>query len=315
VTARRAGCSAVSLLGLVALAILAFLPAPALGPTGGWMKQAGLAPAYVELPGLRVRYVRAGHGPAVVLLHGFASSLYTWKDVLPALAAEHDVVALDLPGFGDSSIPRPLDAASFPGVVVAVMDRLGLARASLVGNSLGGAVAVAVAGTQPERVERLVVIDSAGFNFRASDRPWLLRFLASPGAAAGLERLPVRRRVVAAGLRQVFFHDELVTEERIDEYAAPLLRPGAASAAAELLGGRPMTDFPGLAARVRAPTLVVWGREDTWIPVAHAQRFADAIPGASVVIFEGCGHMPQEEAPADLATVLVSFLRPPAEVD
>ena len=213
-----------------------------------------------------MRYVRTGSGPPVVLLHGFASSLYTWKDVLPALAASHDVVAIDLPGFGGSSIPRPLQGASYPGVVLAVMDHLGLRRASLVGNSLGGSVAVAVAAEHPERVDRLVLIDSAGFNFAAGDRPWILRLLAAPGVAALAERLPVRRRLVAAGLRQVFFDDALVTEERIDEYAAPMLRPGAARAAAELLSAPGPPDFAALLARVRAPTLVVWGREDTLDP-------------------------------------------------
>jgi pimeloyl-ACP methyl ester carboxylesterase len=228
--------------------------------------------------------------------------------VLPALAARHDVVAIDLPGFGGSSIPRPLQGASYPGVVLAVMDHLGMRRASLVGNSLGGSVAVAVAGEHPERVDRLVVIDSAGFNFAAGDRPWILRLLAAPGVAALAERLPVRRRLVAAGLRQVFFADALVTEERIDEYAAPMLRPGAARAAAELLSAPGPPDFAALLARVRAPTLVVWGREDTWIPVAHAQRFVESIRGARGVILGNCGHVPQEEKPAKVAGALQHFL-------
>ncbi len=308
---RRAGCGAV-VVGAALAALLVREPAP--GPVGGWMTRAGLTPAFVDLGGLRVRYVRAGSGPPVILLHGFASSLYTWKDVLPALAAEHDVVVIDLPGFGGSGIPRPLEGASYPGVVLAVMDRLGLARASLVGNSLGGSVAVAVAALRPDRVERLIVIDSAGFNFRARDRPLLLRLIAAPGVAAVAERLPVRRRLVAAGLRQVFFHDDLVTDERIDEYAAPLLRPGAVRAAAELLSGPLVADFDGLAARVRAPTLVVWGREDTWIPVAHAQRFTESIPGATAIVIEACGHTPQEEKPAEVAALLARFLGPAPQV-
>ena len=305
-TRRSTGC-AVAAAALV-LAALLLLPEPAPGPVGGWMARAEVAPAFVDVPGARVRYVRKGSGPPVVLLHGFASSLYTWKDVLPALAAGHDVVAIDLPGFGGSSIPRPLQATSYPGVVLAVMDRLGLDRASLVGNSLGGSVAVAVAGEHPERVDRLVVIDSAGFNFRARDRPWILRLVAAPGVAAAVERLPVRRRLVAAGLRQVFFHDELVTEERIDEYAAPMLRPGAARAAAELLAAPGPPDFAALITRVRAPTLVIWGREDTWIPVEHAGRFTAAIPGATAVVLDACGHTPQEEKPADVAALLQRFL-------
>jgi len=315
VTRGRAGCAAVVAVTVLAVAALLLVPEPAPGPVGRWMEGAGVVPAFVDLPGARVRYVRKGSGAPVVLVHGFASSVYTWKDVLPALAARHDVVAIDLPGFGGSSIPRPLQSASYPGVVLAVMDHLGLDRATLVGNSLGGSVAVAVAAEHPERVDRLVLIDSAGFNFGSGDRPWMLRLLAAPGMGAAAERLPVRRRLVAAGLRQVFFHDELVTAERIDEYTAPMLRPGAARAAAELLGNPVPRDFAAVVAGVRAPTLVVWGREDTWIPVAHAARFADAIPGAASIILEDCGHTPQEEKPAEVAALLQRFLGPAPPVD
>ena len=312
-TRRRGGYAVAAL--LLALAALLLLPESPPGPVGGWMMPAGVTSAFVEVGGGRVRYVRRGSGPPVVLLHGFASSLYTWKDVLPALAAGHDVVAIDLPGFGGSSIPRPLQAASYPAVVLAVMDHLGLARASLVGNSLGGSVAAAVAGEHPERVDRLVLIDSAGFNFGAGDRPWLLRLVAAPGVAAAAERLPVRRRLVAAGLRQVFFRDELVTQERIDEYAAPMLRPGGARAAAELLAAPGPPDFGAVVARVRAPTLVIWGREDTWIPVAHASRFTAAISGSAAVVLDECGHTPQEEKPAEVAALLRRFLAPAAQVE
>lgn len=313
---RRRGCTAVAGAAVLALAAVLLVPEPAPGPVGGWMGRVGVAPAFVDLEGARVRYVRKGRGPAVVLLHGFAASIYTWKDVLPALAeAGHDVVAIDLPGFGGSSIPRPLDGSAYPGVVVAVMDRLGLDRAALVGNSLGGSIAVAVAAERPERVDRLALIDSAGFNFGAGDRPLLLRLLAAPGVGAAAERLPVRRRLTRAGLRQVFFDDALVTDERVDEYAVPMTRPGAARAAAELLANPVPSDFDALVARVRAPTLVVWGREDTWIPLAHAARFTAAIPGSTSVVLDACGHVPQEEKPAEVAARLRDFLATTRQVD
>jgi pimeloyl-ACP methyl ester carboxylesterase len=122
----------------------------------------------------------------------------------------------------------------------------------------------------------------------------------------------VRRRLVAAGLRQVFHDDALVTDERIDEYEAPMARPGAVAAAAELLGGAP-GPFP--IAAVRAPTLVLWGRDDRWIPPAHAARFAEAVPGARVEMIDACGHVPQEEQPAVVGALLAGFLALPARVD
>ena len=300
------------LLPLVALAALAVLfaaaPEPAPGPVGGWMAAAGVTPAHLDLDGVRVRYVRAGSGPPVVLLHGFASSIYTWKDVLPALSARHDVVALDFPGFGGSAIPRPLDAGAYPALVTAAMDRLGIARASLVGNSLGGGIAVLVAADHPERVDRVVLLDAAGFNLEPADRPWLLRAAGHARMAPLLERARVRRRLVALALRQVIHDDALVTEERVDEYTVPLMRRGAIAAGAELLRRPIPGGVVGKIARVRAPTLVIWGREDRWIPLEHTERFTAAIPGARALVLDGCGHMPQEEKPAETARAVLEFL-------
>src|SRR5207344_47344 len=119
-------------------------------------------PRFDSVAGRRVRFVRKGSGPAIVLVHGFASSLYTWKDVLPALARDHDVLAIDLPGFGQSDCPPDLSSDEYPAVVLGLLDRLGLSRATLVGNSLGGSVVLAVAAERPALVERLVLVDAAG---------------------------------------------------------------------------------------------------------------------------------------------------------
>jgi pimeloyl-ACP methyl ester carboxylesterase len=258
--------------------------------------------------GVRVRYVRAGAGPAVVLLHGFASSIVTWRDVMPALARTRDVVALDFPGFGGSEVRQGLPPSAYPALVLGLMDRLGLPRASLVGNSLGGGVAVVVAARHPERVDRLVLIDSVGYNLASADRPWLLRVAGRRPVAQLVEALPLRRPMVTLALRQIFQDDSLVTAERIDEYVAPLLRPGAVAAAQTLLASGDHLGLPGLVARVRVPTLVVWGREDTWVPVEQADRFLADIPGSRKAVIEACGHMPQEERPAEVLGFLEDFL-------
>lgn len=300
--------------GLVAvvLLVLALLlwPEAKPGPTGGWLKAAGLEPRFAELAGVRVRYVEAGAGPPVVLLHGFASSIYTWKDVLPALARERRVVALDFPGFGQSDQPADLAFDLYPRVVLGLLDRLEIARASLVGNSMGGAVSVVVAGTRPDRVERLVLIDAAGFNMGAGDEPWILRLFTAWPLNVLLERLPVRGFLVRRALHQVFHDPSLVTAERFDEYLTPLLRPGAMAAIRSLMSDRRLRDgrVADLVPQVKEPTLVLWGREDRWIPVANADRFASAIPGSRKVVLEACGHVPQEERPEEIARLLGEFL-------
>jgi pimeloyl-ACP methyl ester carboxylesterase len=276
-------------------------------PPGQWWNRAGVDPRYEDVAGLRVRYVRRGQGPALVLLHGLASSIYTWADVIPGVAADHDVVAVDLPGFGGSDIPADLSSSVYPATVLALMDRLGVSRATLVGNSLGGAVGVVLAARHPERVRRLVLIDSAGFNFAPARRPFILRLLGSGPGAAALDALPVRRRVVAAALRQVFHDSAHVTPERVEEYLAPLARAGVTDALRTLLTQQASFGLPAVVREVRVPTLIIWGRDDRWIPVADADRFAAAIPGARKVVLEECGHLPQEERPAEVVHLLEEF--------
>jgi pimeloyl-ACP methyl ester carboxylesterase len=303
---------------LLALGLALFVAAWArerpFGPTGQWLVAAGLEPRFETIAGRRVRFVRRGSGPAIVLLHGFASSIYTWKDVLPVLARDHDVVALDLPGFGQSDCPPDLSFDEYPGIVAGLLDRLGLARATVVGNSMGGAVAAVMAAVRPDRVERLVLVDAAGFNLEEKQRPWPIRVLGSPPIAAVLDHLPLRRLLVAASLEQVFFDDALVTDERIDEYLEPMLRPPTPRALRSLLASRAGDPkaVQKLLPEVTAPALIIWGREDLWIPVRDADRFAAALHGSRVAVLDRCGHMPQEERPEEVARLIREFASPAA---
>jgi pimeloyl-ACP methyl ester carboxylesterase len=289
-------------------------PAAPEASAGRWLGKAGLEERFAVVNGLRVRYVRSGQGPAVVLIHGFASSLFTWSEIVGPLSPSHDVIAVDLPGFGRSDLPPSLTAAILPGVVLGLMDDLGVARATLVGHSMGGAVAAVVAARHPDRVDRLVLVDAAGFNLAPGDRPWLLRLLGSD-AGGVLARLPRKRLLVTFALRQVFHDHALVTAERVDEYLAPLERPGALDSMRSLLSPRgfeAFSPFADLVGGVRSPTLVVWGRDDTWIPVADAERFVGALPRGRKVVLDRCGHMPQEERSADVSRLLEAFLTEPA---
>lgn len=277
------------------------------GPTGAWMARAGVTARALDAAGWRVRYVRAGSGPPLVLVHGFASSLYTWSETLPALAARHDVIALDLPGFGGTETRASLTADDLARVVPAVADGLGLGAYDLAGHSLGGAIAAVTAAAHPQRVRRLILVDAAGFNLAATDRPAVVRALGAVPPAV-FEVLPLARPATTLGLRQVFHDDRLVTRERVDEYLAPMVRPGTAAALRSLLAGRDALDVPAAVTRIRQPTLVIWGRDDAWIDVSHAARFAESIPGARTALLDDCGHMPQEERPADFVRLALGFL-------
>jgi pimeloyl-ACP methyl ester carboxylesterase/predicted acylesterase/phospholipase RssA len=281
---------------------------------GAWLAETGLETRFVTVGDHRLRYVRTGSGPAIVLIHGFASSLYTWKDVIPLLAPDHEVLALDLPGFGESDQPHDLTFEDLPRAVVGLMDRLDVERAALVGNSMGGGTAALVAARRPERVSALVLVDSAGFRRAASEHPGVIRLVRS-SLGPLVAHLPVRRPFVEGALRQVFVDDTLVTDERVAEYLAPLLRSGAFPSIRSLLSSfAAHPDVLGEAlAEIEAPTLVIWGREDAWIPLDYADRFVEAIPGARKVVFDGCGHMPQAERPDETGRRLREFLAAAAE--
>ena len=261
---------------------------------------ASLEARYETVDGHRLRYVRAGAGPAVVLVHGFGSSLYTWKDVIPALAARHDVVALDLPGFGQSDQPADLSFEDFPRAVLGLMDALGIERAALVGNSMGGATAAVVAAEHPERVSALVLIDAAGFNLGPSraaghgepcDVPRRLAPRASCPASASWWR---RRCARSSTTRPT----SLPSASR--STWPPSSRPGTLPAhalARRLARGPAGTSSRGRCRASGRRTLVLWGGDDRWIPLAHADRFVAAIPGSRKVVIPDCGHVPQEEKP------------------
>jgi pimeloyl-ACP methyl ester carboxylesterase len=297
------------LVGLVGFLALRRYDRPP-SPAGRWLLSLGLEERFATIGGVRVRYLRTGRGPAVLLIHGLASSIYTWKDEILPLARGHEVVALDLPGFGESDQPPDLTFDLFPRVVLGLLDQLGIPRASLVGNSLGGAVASVVAAQQPARVDRLVLIDAAGFNLRAADRPALVRLASHPLAEAFLSRLPLRRLLVTVGLRQVFHDRTKLTEEAVNEYLAAAWRPGTLASLRSLGASKRLDpeETEELLHRVDAPTLVVWGGEDVWIPPAHADRFVAAIRNAHKVVLPGVGHTPQEESPEDVVRLLLAFL-------
>lgn len=288
---------------------LVLVPAEAVPPTGQWLTRAGLESrmATLKSPSLDIRYVRAGTGPTLILVHGFASSMYSWSDVIGPLSARFDVVALDLPGFGASSQPADLSFDDQPRAVLGLMDALGIGKAHFGGSSMGGALSLILAARHPERVDRVVILDAPGFAVRPDERPLLVRLLGTPVAAALAPHLPVRRVLTRATLKYLIVDSSRVTEERVDEYMAPLQRPGALEAIRSLLGSRVDERFVADLARIQAKTLVVWGRYDRWLPLSDADRFVAALKGATKVVME-TGHLPQEEKPAEVAQLIGEFL-------
>jgi pimeloyl-ACP methyl ester carboxylesterase len=257
---------------------------------------------------LHVRDSGPPDAPAVLMLHGFGGSLHSWEPWAQALSAHHRVIRFDLPGHGLSE-PDPAgdytDARSIQ-LTLALMDQLGVARASLVGHSIGGRMAWTFAATHPQRTDKLVLVAPDGF--------------ASPGfeygkatevpAVLGLMRHVLPKAVLRMNLAPAYADPAFLTDALTTRYHDLMLAPGGRDAMFKRLQQTVLTDPRPLLATIAAPTLLVWGEADAMIPVAHAQDYLGAVQGSRLVSLPGVGHLPQEEAAAASIKAVSDFLRP-----
>ena len=252
---------------------------------------------------LELRAVRAGHGPAVVLLHGYGESLITWRGVFDRLSGDATVMAIDLPGFGLSSKPaRGYSTDAMARVVLGALDAASLDSVTLVGHSMGGAIAAAAALLAPGRVRRLVLVDPAG--------------VAPPlglAAARDTTATVIRASVAEYEVQRTRFtsaHDPAWLAE--DPQAAAYLPATDSAYRTALTSVLREFDFafltPERAAALRMPTLVIWGEFDPVLPVAQGHSLVAALPNATLTVIPRCWHRPQIERPAETAEAIAAFL-------
>jgi pimeloyl-ACP methyl ester carboxylesterase len=263
---------------------------------------------FLPVDGLRL-YVRDSgprDAPSVILLHGFGASLQTWDGWAAALSARHRVIRFDLPGFGLTGADPTGDYSDRRTVQVlaALMDKLGLAHAALVGNSLGGKIAWNFAATYPNRVDHLVLVSpdgfaSPGFEYnKRADIPWMMKLLPYT-----LPKSLLRQSIAPA-----FADPALLTPPLMTRYYDMMRAPGVRTAMLARMA-QVMLEPPEAALhRITAPTLLIWGERDAMIPYGNAADYLRNIPGARLVSFPHLGHVPQEEAPAKSVAPVIAFL-------
>lgn len=271
--------------------------------------------------GVRAREAAGSERPPLLLMHGFAASVFTWRAVMPALARGGTVVAYDRPAFGRTSRPLPgeWEPGSWPQgtpygpeaqaeIAVGLMDALGMGTAVLVGNSMGGAVAALTAVRHPERVAGLVLVDAA--ILRGGPPSWTRRLIDNaPFRATGPTLLRAFPPAVAPGLRYLYHDPGLVTPDVVEGYLNPLRHPRAEAALYELARAGGSSDLADEMMSLSVPTLVMGGRHDPLVTPAHNRSLAERIPDAELRIIEQCGHMPQEERPERFVELLDEFWR------
>lgn len=283
------------LLGL-AVAGVWWLYAPDRGRAGLEAEYAGAPSQFVEVSGVRLHVRDTGPrgAPTVVLLHGFGSSLHTWDAWAGDLERDHRVIRYDEPGFGlTGRDPGGYTDERGVAVLLGLLDRLGVQRASVTGNSMGGRIAWRFAAAHPERMDRLVLISPDGF--------------AGPGRAYGtteavpwaMRTLPyvLPRFMLWPMLEAAYARPGVLTEALYDRYRDMMLAPGVRRAIVDRMGDQVLADPVPLLRTIEVPTLLLWGEGDRMIPFGNSKDYLAALPHGELQALPRVGHVPQEEAP------------------
>ena len=267
-------------------------------------KYGGGASQFVELqPGLNIHYRDQGNrdGRVVVLIHGSNASLHTWEPWVERLSSDYRIISLDLPGHGlTGSHPGAVyDYPVFVDVVDKLMTKLGVSKAVIGGNSMGGGTAWMFALTHPEKTEAVLLVDAAGAPaWQSKKTPIGFRMMRMP-VVKELARFIAPRSMFESSLKTSMSVQSKIDDKLVDRYWELNRYPGNREATMKRFSlqhnNRPATKDK--LAAIKVPVMIMWGAEDNLIPVSSARWFAEAIPGAKLVVYPKVGHIPMEELP------------------
>jgi pimeloyl-ACP methyl ester carboxylesterase len=270
---------------------------------------------FIKVNNLDVHVKTLGQGePAIVLLHGFGASLYTWHAVMESLSQQGKVIAFDRPGFGLTERPltwegqNPYGIESQVELVIGLLDHFGMQQAILVGNSAGGTVAMQVALEHPERVSSLILVDPAVYTGGGSPN-WLRPLLASPQ----MRRLGplLARQIQKRGpeLIKLAWHDpSQLQAEIIELYKKPLQVENWDKALWEFTLASRTSNLAQRFSELNLPVLVITGDDDRIVPTKDSIRLSNELPNAQLEIIANSGHLPHEERPAEFLSAVMDFI-------
>jgi pimeloyl-ACP methyl ester carboxylesterase len=265
---------------------------------------------YADVGGARLRFVDEGEGPPVVLIHGFASALDTWRGVMKELTKHHRVLAMDLKGFGWSSRP-PGDYSpqAEAQLVLALMDQRNIKSAIIVGHSWGSSVALDVALAAPERVTKIALYDAWVYE---EQLPTTFLWARATGVGEALFDMFYSERADEKIARAFYDPKKYVTEKFVEEVERALDRPGTVAAALAAVRGQRFEDVQKRYHELKQPVLLLWGRDDEVTLLPFGERLARDLPHAHLLVYPDCGHFPMIEAAGTSTDDLLKFLDEPA---
>ena len=264
---------------------------------------------FIEIDGMQVHYRDVGHGPVLLCIHGIFSSLHNWLDWTDILSNEYRVISLDMPNFGITGAhPNGVTQHLYSDFLNAFTAALDIQQCAIAGNSLGGWMSYEFAYRYPEKVSKLILIDSAGFLFIP---PMALVGMRVPFAGWSLNHTALPRQLVHNLVKGTYAQPQKLTDTILDRYYDMMRRPGNRQAGTRVVTYiRNQIGFDtSYLEQIQQPTLVMWGKQDKWIPASHLQKFTDRIPGAEAIMYDNCGHLPMEELPQQSAADVRTFLQ------
>ena len=264
---------------------------------------------------LRLAVIEKGQGRPVLLLHGFATSSYTWHAIIPELAKKYRVIAIDLRGFGASD--KPLDGRysiqDQADTVSAFIEQENLRDLTVIGHSFGGGITLSLAlkaGEQAKpRIRNIVLIDTIAYR---QPMPIFFRLVQVPMVGdLGMALVPPEVQA-SQGLRLAYYNKDKISERDVAEYAHALNSPAAKHALMKTIEMIVPDNIDEIASRyktIKMPALILWCQQDRVVPVTMGLRLREEMPSSELALFTECGHMPQEEKPGETVAVIQAFFK------
>ncbi|MEM1945512.1 MAG: alpha/beta hydrolase [Candidatus Caldarchaeum sp.] len=259
-----------------------------------------------QVNGVHTFYVDVGRGDAVLLIHGWGSSSFSWRRNYRALSSFFRVIAVDLPGFGLSSrLPAGFHLDTVSTHLVSLMQKMDINRFCVVGHSSGGAIAAYIAARHADKVSKLVLVSPSLLGGRTGKRPFFVELARNKTVGKILVRVLVNRYFIKRALKNAYNDDSLVDGETVEGYFQSVVKSGPVLLEAFNI----MEEFnSALMDQVKCDVLFVLGEKDSWVPVEENKSIAERIR-ARLVVVPGAGHVPHEEKPELVNNVIIEFLR------